>query len=332
MVSMNKIAAGGIIAVIAAYVYLSQVGGIEGTLDPSRAGSYATSPGGYVAGDIPVTGGGTTYVFPAETPPAFPAVGAGFDWNALFGAAGVFDSPIDPEEVVTAKKTAATTGNGSFGPGAGFGGGGAAGKTDYLPYQESGPVGAGAMPIPTASQGGGLLDTLSSYLSSFGRVVTRANPINAASQVGVSMGATVADLFTGGNAPNGGVGGRSGDEAMGSMTETKKVSNLSGINAFGAGKSSFTGAGNGAGAGAGGGIVSTEGIMSEEVSAFLHHGAGGAAKKTGYTSSGGAVYTHESGARSIVSGGQIIGGTSRALDSHDISRLSSQQRTALGYD
>ncbi len=326
MVDVRHLAAGGVIAAIAAYVYLSSGG------DIFTGGGASTSPGGYVSGDIPASGdgaGGPTYVFPTEVPPTFPAAGTPIDWSAIFGTGSFFSEPEMPVET---KKTASVNGGtGSFGPGAGFGGGGTT-RTDYLPYQDTGPVGAGAMPIPTASQGGGLLDTLSSYLSSFGRVVTRANPITAASQVGVSMGATVADLFTGGNAPNGGVGGRSGDEAMGSMTETKKVSNLSGINAFGAGKSSFTGAGNGAGAGAGGGIVSTEGIMSEEVSAFLHHGAGGAAKKTGYTSSGGAVYTHESGARSIVSGGQIIGGTSRALDSHDISRLSSQQRTALGYD
>jgi hypothetical protein len=306
MVDVRYLAAGGVIAAIAAYVYLSLGGGDVF----SGGGAAAMSPGGYVSGDIPASGdgaGGPTYVFPTEVPPTFPAAGTPIDWSAIFGTGSVFSEPEMPVET---KKTASVNGGaGSFGPGAGFGGGGTT-KTDYLQYQDTGPVGAGAMPIPTASQGGGLLDTLSSYLSSFGRLVTLANPITAASQVGVSMGATVADLFTGGNAPNGGVGGRSGDEVMGSMTGTKKVSNLSGN---------------------GSKVAATTTIpMSTDVSEFLHVGVGGAAKKTGSTG-GSTIYTHESGARSIVTAGQITGGTSRALDAADIARLPASQRAALGY-
>lgn len=304
MVDVRHLAAGGVIAAIAAYVYLSSGG------DIFTGGGASTSPGGYVSGDIPASGdgaGGPTYVFPTEVPPTFPAAGTPIDWSAIFGTGSFFSEPEMPVET---KKTASVNGGaGSFGPGAGFGGGGTT-KTDYLPYQDTGPVGAGAMPLPTASQGGGLLDTLSSYLSSFGRVVTLANPITAASQVGVSMGATVADLFTGGNAPNGGVGGRSGDEVMGSMTGTKKVNNLSGN---------------------GSKVAATTTIpMSTDVSEFLHAGVGGAAKKTGSTG-GSTIYTHESGARSIVTAGQITGGTSRALDAADIARLPASQRAALGY-
>ena len=304
MVDVRHLAAGGVIAAIAAYAYLSSGG------DIFTGGGASTSPGGYVSGDIPASGdgaGGPTYVFPTEVPPTFPAAGTPIDWSAIFGTGSFFSEPEMPVET---KKTASVNGGaGSFGPGAGFGGGGTT-RTDYLPYQDTGPVGAGAMPIPTASQGGGLLDTLSSYLSSFGRVVTLANPITAASQVGVSMGATVADLFTGGNAPNGGVGGRSGDEVMGSMTGTKKVSNLSGN---------------------GSKVAATTTIpMSTDVSEFLHEGVGGAAKKTGSTG-GSTIYTHESGARSIVTAGQITGGTSRALDAADIARLPASQRAALGY-
>lgn len=304
MVDVRYLAAGGVIAAIAAYVYLSSGGG-----DVFSGVAPAMSPGGYVAGDIPVSGdgGGATYVFPPDAPVTFPTPAAPIDWGAIFGTGSFFSEPEMPVET---KKTASVNGGaGSFGPGAGFGGGGTT-RTDYLPYQDTGPVGAGAMPIPTASQGGGLLDTLSSYLSSFGRVVTLANPITAASQVGVSMGATVADLFTGGNAPNGGVGGRSGDEVMGSMTGTKKVSNLSGN---------------------GSKVAATTTIpMSTDVSEFLHAGVGGAAKKTGSTG-GSTIYTHESGARSIVTAGQITGGTSRALDAADIARLPASQRAALGY-
>ena len=307
MVDVRHLAAGGVIAAIAAYVYLSSGG------DIFTGGGASTSPGGYVSGDIPASGsgdGGPTYVFPTEVPPTFPAAGTPIDWSAIFGTGSFFSEPEMPVET---KKTASVNGGaGSFGPGAGFGGGGTT-KTDYLPYQDTGPVGAGAMPIPTASQGGGLLDTLSSYLSSFGRVVTLANPVSAASQVGVSMGTSVADLFTGGDASTGGVGGRSGNEVMGTMTDTKKVM-------------AVVGNGNGGKDGIGGTVPT-----SDDVADFLTAGTGGAAKKTGRTSGGGAVYTHESGARSIVTGGQITGGTSRALDAADIARLPASQRAALGY-
>lgn len=331
MVDVRHLAAGGVIAAIAAYVYLSSGG------DIFTGGGASTSPGGYVSGDIPASGdgaGGPTYVFPTEVPPTFPAAGTPIDWSAIFGTGSFFSEPEMPVET---KKTASVNGGaGSFGPGAGFGGGGTT-RTDYLPYQDTGPIGAGAMPLPTASQGGGLLDTLSSYLSSFGRVVTRANPITAASQVGVSMGATVADLFTGGNAPNGGVGGRSGDEVMGSMTGTKKVSNLSGNGSTGAASVNGGGDSFGPGAGFGGAAKNTGSTggsttipMSAEVSKFLNAGVGGAAKKTG-SFGGSTIYTHESGARSIVTDGQITGGTSRALDASDIARLPASQRAALGY-
>ena len=307
MVDVRHLAAGGVIAAIAAYVYLSSGG------DIFTGGGASTSPGGYVSGDIPASGdgaGGPTYVFPTEVPPTFPAAGTPIDWSAIFGTGSFFSEPEMPVET---KKTASVNGGaGSFGPGAGFGGGGTT-RTDYLPYQDTGPVGAGAMPIPTASQGGGLLDTLSSYLSSFGRVVTLANPITAASQVGVSMGGSVADMLIGQPTQKAGVGGRSGDSVMGAFTDSKKALAAGTVAA---------GPGNGNGNGTIG--------MSEDVASFLSHGVGGVAKKTGSTG-GSTIYTHESGARSIVTAGQITGGTSRALDAADIARLPASQRAALGY-
>ena len=48
-------------------------------------------------------------------------------------------------------------------------------------------------------------------------------------------------------------------------------------------------------------------------------------------SSAGTVYQHSGGARSVVSQGQIVGGSSRALDAADIARLPKKTREALGY-
>lgn len=72
--------------------------------------------------------------------------------------------------------------------------------------------------------------------------------------------------------------------------------------------------------------------VSEEVGAFIQSGAEYAGSKpVGTTGSGGTVYESATGARQVVSGGQIVAGASRALDSYDVARLPESQRTALGY-
>lgn len=308
MVDVRYLAAGGVIAAIAAYVYLSSGGG-----DVFAGGGAATSPGGYVAGDIPASGagdgGGTTYVFPAEVPPTFPAAGTPIDWSTLFGTGSFFDDPVT---VADAKKTATVSGGArAIGAGAGFGGGGAGGTVAPAATTVRAAERLAALPVPVTAPGGGILDTLASYLKGFGSVFSLASPVAAAASYGTGLGTSVGDLLTGAPSQGAVVGGRSGDEVMGAMTTSKKALAVS----ANGGKDS----------------VAASVPMSEDVAEFLSAGVGGAAKKTATTSGGGAVYTHSSGARSIVTGGQITGGTSRALDAWDIARLSASQRTALGY-
>lgn len=72
--------------------------------------------------------------------------------------------------------------------------------------------------------------------------------------------------------------------------------------------------------------------VSEEVGTFIQSGSEYAGSKpVGTTGSGGTVYESATGARQVVSGGQIVAGTSRGLDAYDVARLPESQRTALGY-
>jgi len=72
--------------------------------------------------------------------------------------------------------------------------------------------------------------------------------------------------------------------------------------------------------------------VSEEVGAFIQSGSEYAGSKpVGTTGSGGIVYESATGARQVVSSGQIVAGASRALDPYDVARLPKSQRTALGY-
>lgn len=70
---------------------------------------------------------------------------------------------------------------------------------------------------------------------------------------------------------------------------------------------------------------------SEEITDFFTAGSGyGSATVVGRSSSG-TVYQHAGGARSVVSQGQIVASSSRALDAADIARLPKKMRDALGY-
>ena len=70
---------------------------------------------------------------------------------------------------------------------------------------------------------------------------------------------------------------------------------------------------------------------SEDISDFFTSGKSyGSATVVGH-SSGGTVYQHSGGARSVVSGGQIVAGSSRALDAADVARLPKKMRKVLGY-
>ena len=70
---------------------------------------------------------------------------------------------------------------------------------------------------------------------------------------------------------------------------------------------------------------------SEDRADFFTSGKSyGSATVVGH-SSGGTVYQHSGGARSVVSGGQIVAGSSRALDAADVARLPKKMRKVLGY-
>lgn len=70
---------------------------------------------------------------------------------------------------------------------------------------------------------------------------------------------------------------------------------------------------------------------SEDVSEFFTAGRNyGSATVIG-RSSAGTVYQHSGGARSVVSQGQIVASSSRALDAADVARLPKKIRDALGY-
>lgn len=70
---------------------------------------------------------------------------------------------------------------------------------------------------------------------------------------------------------------------------------------------------------------------SEDISEFFTAGRDyGSATVVG-RSSAGTVYQHSGGARSVVSQGQIVASSSRALDAADIARLPKKMREALGY-
>jgi len=88
--------------------------------------------------------------------------------------------------------------------------------------------------------------------------------------------------------------------------------------------------------GSGGTVYESAGMptagVSEEVGAFIQSGSEYAGSKpVGTTGSGGIVYESATGARQVVSSGQIVAGASRALDPYDVARLPKSQRTALGY-
>lgn len=291
MVDMRYVAVGGLVAIAGAYLLLS------GDDMPPAGG---VSPGGYVAGDIPPSG--PSYYFPPEPAPVFPAPAAPFDWEELFaGGAEFFDTPSlpmpDTEPTLSQIPKKVTTVNG------GFGGGGVGGRKD------------------TPEPAGGLLSSLSNFLTGAptltGGLFTLPMSIGMQAGKKVAAGVMAPDMPVvdtsrwkgepGVVYPGEGLGPKAAPVIPALSADTKKN-----VTVF------KNGNGNGGG-------------MSEQVSDFLHGGSGGTARRTGTTSSGGAVYTHDSGARSVVSGGQIVGGTSRALSASDVARMPASQREALGY-
>ena len=196
--------------------------------------------------------------------------------------------------------TTYTTVDQSIGPTTGFGGGGAGGRGD--------------------SQSGGIMDVLKSLFSPL-NLFASATPfgiVAAAPQAGLAIASTVTKKEE-----------KAATEKSAFESATDSAASVAG------GGGSV--AGGGGSVASGGGTPGTPAAKktisapSEDIADFFTSGKSyGSATPVGH-SSGGTVYQHSGGARSVVSGGQIVAGSSRALDAADIARLPKKMRDALGY-
>ena len=190
----------------------------------------------------------------------------------------------------------------SMGPSGGFGGGGAGGRG--------------------GSQNGGIINVLKSVFSPLTLVasVTPFGIVTAAPQAGLAIARTVSKKDE-----------KVATEKTPFESATESAASVAG--GFGGG-----GVGGRGGSVAGGGSKSSAGSSkktgsapSEDIADFFTSGKSyGSATVVGQSSAG-TVYQHSGGARSVVSGGQIVAGSSRALSSSDIARLPKKMRDALGY-
>jgi len=194
----------------------------------------------------------------------------------------------------------------SMGPTGGFGGGGAGGRGD--------------------TQSGGIGDVLKSLFSPL-TLFASATPfgiVAAAPQAGLALASTVTKK----------------EEKVAEKTAFESATDSAAKVATGGGSVTSGGGSvtSGGGSVAGGGSTSvaasskkTISAPSEDIADFFTSGKSyGSATPVGH-SSGGTVYQHSGGARSVVSGGQIVASSSRALDAADIARLPKKTREILGY-
>jgi len=276
------------------------IAGVAGAYLLTRPAPAGQSPGGYVAGDIPGASApgsspvpGPSIIIPGDSFTGFPQEDT--SWLADFFA----PPQIQEGNLSTPKKAAvqpvgyAPPADTLFGGGAGFGGGGAGGR--------GGSAGVGAT-AGTVLQTG----AAGSFLSSLAGMAFA--PFNLLNSVGGIFG--------------GGAQTTAPDRTVTSVASGVAVEPL-----IGHVPTTLPGYN--------GGAVTKKAAVSqapaEEVAPFLQSGTGAGSVPTGRTSSGGTVYTSSSGARSVVSQGQIVAGTSRALSASDIARLPAKQKAALGY-
>ena len=183
----------------------------------------------------------------------------------------------------------------SVGPTSGFGGGGVGGRG--------------------GSQSGGIGDVLKSLFSPL-TLLASTTPfgiITAAPKAGLAIASTITKK----------------DEKVATEKSAFETATDSAAKVVSGGGS----VAGGGGSVAGGGSTSGAGISapSKDIADFFTSGKSyGSAKVVG-RSSAGTVYQHSGGARSVVSGGQIVAGSSRALSSSDVARLPKKMRQALGY-
>lgn len=203
-----------------------------------------------------------------------------------------YKKEIVPPSITTSTYTTGDPIHENIGPSGGFGGGGAGGRG--------------------GTQSGGIGDVLKSLFSPL-TLLASATPfgiVAAAPQAGLAIASAV-------------------------TKKDEKVAREK--NAFESATDSATKVASGGGSVAGGGSSvagsskKTISAPSEDIADFFTSGKNyGSAKVVG-RSSGGTVYQHSGGARSVVSGGQIVAGSSRALDSSDVARLPKKTREILGY-
>jgi hypothetical protein len=181
----------------------------------------------------------------------------------------------------------------NIGPTGGFGGGGVGGRG--------------------VTQSGGIGDVLKSLFSPLA-LLARATPFGVVAtvpQAGLAIASTVTKK----------------DEKVAPEKTPFETATDNGTSVAGGG-GSVAGGGSTSGAGSSKKTISAP---SEDIADFFTSGKSyGSARVVGQSSSG-TVYQHSGGARSVVSGGQIVAGSSRALSSSDVARLPKKMRAALGY-
>ena len=216
-------------------------------------------------------------------------------------------SPEQPSGTVTHKKETVppsittptyTTGDPiheNIGPAGGFGGGGAGGRG--------------------GSESGGISDVLKSLLSPL-YLFASATPfgiVAAAPKAGLAIASTIT---------------KKDEKVAAEKSPFESATDSTGTGASGGITSVAGGGGSVAGGGGSGAGISAP---SEGIADFFTAGKSyGSATVVGQSSAG-TVYQHSGGARSVVSGGQIVASSSRALSSSDIARLPKKMRQALGY-
>ena len=187
----------------------------------------------------------------------------------------------------------------NIGPAGGFGGGGAGGRG--------------------GSESGGIGDVLKSLFSPLTLLasVTPFGIVTVAPKAGLALATAVTKK----------------DEKVATEKSAFESGTDSATSVAGGGGSVVGGGGSVAGGGGSVAGSSKKGISapSDDIADFFTAGEKyGSATVVGQSSAG-TVYQHSGGARSVVSGGQIVASSSRALSSSDVARLPKKMRQALGY-
>jgi len=182
----------------------------------------------------------------------------------------------------------------NIGPAGGFGGGGAGGRG--------------------GSESGGISDVLKSLLSPL-YLFASATPfgiVAAAPKAGLALASTIT---------------KKDEKVAAEKTPFESATDTTASVAGGGGSVAGGGGSVAGGGGSGAGISAPSADIADFFTAGKSYGS---ATVVGQSSAG-TVYQHSGGARSVVSGGQIVAGSSRALSSSDIARLPKKMRQALGY-